>query len=153
MKRYAFITLLALATPAIANEMPPVPTPPPSLLPVIDMTQVLHDRQGRPLIDNVAPVTSEESKPPELTLGRVVGMAMCADNGSPTDRAEPARDKFVRCHDADFLEHNKTATLTPKQLKIIEDHISWTGVTTVVITAVFEAIDPDAGKPAEHEKK
>jgi hypothetical protein len=136
MKRLA-LALAFLATPAFAQ--PAAPTPPHT----IDMTAVLMDDSGKPLVDGSRQECRGDpdlTKIPEckMTAGRAIAIAMCNDR--PDDRNEAALDKAKRCYLGRHLETKTDAVLTGPQISQIEGRLgAWPGN---LLVQLIPLIDP-----------
>lgn len=120
--------------------------------PTIDMTQVLLDEKGKPIIDAFEgvpdtkdPTKMDCSKCSELTLGRAIEHALFTVGQSEANIS--GDQKFARAVLAERIVNDKAAHLTAAEITLIKREVGLL-YNPLLIWRIFPLIDPNS-KPGE----
>jgi hypothetical protein len=151
MKAYVLAGVLLLAGIQVGMA---ADTPPPR---VIDMTVVLKDPQGKPIIDQLEG-KADATKPGgidcsacgNLTVGHAIANALFANLPSETNAqgvsSVSPEQKWARGALAERIKDDKTATLTASEIVVVKKLVGQVYGTNVIMQ-IFPLLDPSDKPP------
>jgi hypothetical protein len=146
MRKLLFVATL-LAPIAVNAQTAPPPKPH-----TINMTTILKDENGRPLIDQFEAVTDTTKNPPSsdcskcgpLTIGHAIYHSLLAS--LPQEQSVTAEQRWARGMLAERVKDSTDATLTANEVTVIKKVVGELYGTNVLLQ-IYPLLDPNAKPP------